>query len=283
MQPVADHRSTELQENASLVPVAAFTSNRDDVTRSSHRRSRQFKRKSSAIDVAMDDDEEEDEDEEPPPKKTSRKRTSQGIHGAMWDAMFQLLLGYKNKHGDTLVPYGYHADPKLGNWVSTQRIVYAKKELLDHRVRRLNYIGFVWKQCRPWIDVYQRLVSYKEDHGGSTLVPSNYGADPQLGNWVHEQRQLLRKKKLPQDRITLLKSINFKQDANEVIRNIKWTTMYRRLVSYKEEHGGSTLVPKEYEQDPQLGSWVSTQRQRCKKKERVKLLNDIHFVWSARK
>ena len=76
MQPVADHRSAGLQENSSLVP-AAFTSKRDDVTRSSRRR--RLKSKSSAIAVAMDDDNEniDDEEEDSRPKKNSRTRTLQ--------------------------------------------------------------------------------------------------------------------------------------------------------------------------------------------------------------
>jgi len=43
--------------------------------------------------------------------------------------------------------------------------------------------------------------------------------------------------------------------------------MYRWLVSYKEEHPGSTLVPRIYDKNPKLlGRWVSTQRSKCKKK-----------------
>ena len=57
--------------------------------------------------------------------------------------------------------------------------------------------------------------------------------------------------------------------------------MYQRLLSFREEHAGSTLVPMKYDTDPQLGKWVSTQRSKCKKKQRVKLLNDINFVWNV--
>jgi hypothetical protein len=39
----------------------------------------------------------------------------------------------------------------------------------------------------------------------------------------------------------------------------QWEEMYQRLVRYKEEHG-ECLVPRKYEADPKLSSWVETQR-----------------------
>jgi len=133
------------------------------------------------------------------------------------------------------------------------------------------------------MDMFKRLLSYKAEHDGSTLVPRTYYVDPQLGRWVRNQRILLKKKKLPNDRANLLKSIDFTWDASikEDIDKNKWLDMYERLVSYTEEHDGSTLVPRKYHVDPKLGGWVHNQRQGCRKKERVKLLNDVDFVWNA--
>ena len=176
-------------------------------------------------------------------------------------------------------------DRKLGKWVSDQRTAYDKKKLLESRVQRLNSIGFAWKQYAPWINMYQRIISYKVDHNGSTSVPQYYDVDPQLGNWVNHQRRVFKKNKMPKERANLLKSIDFTWDAGMTrwMRNGKWMDMYQRLVSYKDEHNGSTLVPSKYKEDPKLGNWVSTQRYECKKKERVKLLNDINFLWKVRK
>ena len=56
--------------------------------------------------------------------------------------------------------------------------------------------------------------------------------------------------------------------------------MYKRLEKYKQEYN-STCVPQKYKADPQLGLWVSYQRQQCKKKELVDLLNRIGFAWGA--
>ena len=152
-------------------------------------------------------------------------------------------------------------------------------------MRHLNSIGFIWRlQARiPWMDMFHRLVTYKEEHNGPTMVPHSYDEDPQLGQWVHNQRDYFRNNKTPNDQVTLLKSIHFARDARKAMAEIVWIDMYQRLVSYQEEHDGSTLVPQKYINDLELGKWVSTQRLRCKQEKRVQLLNDIDFVWNARK
>jgi hypothetical protein len=74
--------------------------------------------------------------------------------------------------------------------------------------------------------------------------------------------------------------------ASELRFNARWNVMFERLKEYKEEHG-NCLVPQRYEDDPQLGKWVSMQRTISilddkAKQERIDKLNSIGFVWSAR-
>jgi len=58
--------------------------------------------------------------------------------------MFELLLEYKDQHGNTLVPQSYDRNPKLGNWVNYQRKMHSKKKLSSTCVLHLESIGFVW-------------------------------------------------------------------------------------------------------------------------------------------
>jgi len=198
-----------------------------------------------------------------------------------WESMFQLLLEYKGQHGNTLVPSKYNKNPQFGKWVQHQRHFYSKKELSSNLVLRLESIGFVW--CvqilivdTNWDAMYQLLLEYKDQHG-STLVPAKYNKNAQLGNWVGTQRKFHSKEQLSSNRVLRLKSIGFVFDAYEN----NWMHMYHRLCSYKEKHGGSTTVPRLYAKDPSLGFWVKLQRCKCKQKDRVKLLDDIGFVWDA--
>jgi hypothetical protein len=187
-------------------------------------------------------------------------------HGEKWMEMYQRLVAYKLKYKSTCVPKRYKDDPQLGIWVRYQRQSCKDKD----RIRLLNAIGFQWVgRVDTWKAMYQRLVAYKAKYN-TTLVPERYKEDPQLGLWVHHQRQCCKDK----DRIDLLNSIGFHWD----VRTDNWMEMYQLLVAYKQKHN-TTRVPRG---DSQLGLWVFTQRQCCKQPYRVGLLNAIGFEWNAR-
>lgn len=59
-----------------------------------------------------------------------------------WDEKFQMLQGWKNKHGDCNVTRAQ--DPTLGRWVALQRENYKKRKLDENKVERLNEISFAW-------------------------------------------------------------------------------------------------------------------------------------------
>jgi hypothetical protein len=129
--------------------------------------------------------------------------------------------------------------------------------------------------------MYRRLVAYKKERT-STIVPTEYQSDPSLGNWVHTQRSYYNRKELHNDRINHLESIGFVWDPCDM----KWMEIYYRLVAYKMQHD-STVVPYRCTEDPSLGLWVYTQRKvndnGMLSRKRLKLLNSINFVWSAKK
>ena len=73
----------------------------------------------------------------------------------------------------------------------------------------------------------------------------------------------------------------------------KWDTKFHELVAYKNAHGGSCNVPQGYAENPQLGRWVSYQRQQYNKfqqdpstssmtQERIERLESIAFQWNGR-
>jgi len=128
-----------------------------------------------------------------------------------------------------------------------------------------------------WNDMFELLLEYKAQHG-NTLVPRRYDKNPQLGKWVDIQRWRYSKTQLSSTRILRLESIGFVFAVNEN----NWMHMYRQLCFYKEKEG-STTVPHKYTKNPALAPWVCHQRHHCKNKERVKLLEDIDFVWGPRK
>jgi hypothetical protein len=69
-----------------------------------------------------------------------------------WEAQFARLVAYKAAHGDCSVPIkGWAEDPRLGRWVSNQRMLKRKLDrgessegMTAERAARLTAIGFVW-------------------------------------------------------------------------------------------------------------------------------------------
>ena len=133
-----------------------------------------------------------------------------------------------------------------------------------------------------WNKMYQKLLVYKMEHG-NTRVPQQYRLDRQLGEWVHNQRQAYKKKKMPVERANLLDSLGFHWVTQ--YKN-PWDKMYARLLDYRNEHNGDTNVALRYEKDPMLGKWTCNQRYNYKNgkmsAEHASLLTSIGFDWDTR-
>jgi len=57
-----------------------------------------------------------------------------------WMEMYRRLVRYNEKYGTTCVPTKWKKDPKLANWVVTQRMNCKEQ----YRIDLLNRIGFIW-------------------------------------------------------------------------------------------------------------------------------------------
>jgi hypothetical protein len=195
---------------------------------------------------------------------------------ASWEEYFHLLVEYENKHKITTVP---RSDLPLGPWAEKQRKAYREGTLSNSRVERLNSIGFSWRfeKGLQWMEVYNRLISYKEQHDGSTNVPQSSKEYCMLGRWVSQQRVRYRGGTLSKTKIALLESIGFQW---QLLDKNHWMKMYQRLVEYKKKNG-TAGVPQRCKADPKLSKWVHNQRQRCRHKDQMKLLNAIGFEWQS--
>ena len=56
--------------------------------------------------------------------------------------MYQKIVAYKMLHKNTIVPFHYQEDPKLGRWVCHQRLRHKDNSILPKRVYLLKSIGF---------------------------------------------------------------------------------------------------------------------------------------------
>ncbi|GFH44736.1 hypothetical protein CTEN210_01210 [Chaetoceros tenuissimus] len=157
-------------------------------------------------------------------------------------------------------------------------------------------------QNELWMTQYNALVQFKKVHGHIRVKQDKENS--QLGNWVVNQRVLYKKL---QERIKNAKGevecIHMTTDRIKMLNNIgfvwtplddKWMARYNALKGYKEKNGHCKVKRSE---NKELEVWIQKQRTSYKKlqqrindgtkdaeskrmtKNRIKLLNDIGFVW----
>uniref|UniRef100_UPI00214BFF36 helicase associated domain-containing protein n=1 Tax=Chlamydia suis TaxID=83559 RepID=UPI00214BFF36 len=196
----------------------------------------------------------------------------------VWEKNFLELQRFREEHGHCKVPQRYPQNPDLGSWASVQRKTFKSSELSEDRIARLEEIGFVWDVTEEaWEKNFLELKRFQEEHG-HCKVPQRYPQNPDLGSWVSTQRVDFKKGKLSEDKIERLEELGFVWDVAEEA----WEKNFLELQRFREEHG-HCKVPQGYPQNPQLASWVSTQRADFKKgklsEDKIARLEEIGFVW----
>lgn len=112
-----------------------------------------------------------------------------------WNEYLRQLLSFKSKLGHCCVPYKYKLNPALSRWVRRQRYQYKLKiegrpgGITESRVAILEKAGFVWNaHGQKWQNRWNELMAYCFENGHGN-VPHNYRQNPELANWVKNQRR----------------------------------------------------------------------------------------------
>ena len=211
-----------------------------------------------------------------------------------WDGRYEELKQYRSKFGDCNVPQKWGDNPQLGQWVNTQRQQYRLyKEgkdscMTEERIKKLNDIGFEWVFNFSWDDRYEELKQYRSKFGDCN-VPQKWGDNLQLGRWVQTQRCQYRLYKegkassMTEERIEKLNDVGF-----EWVLTFTWGDRYEEIKAYRSKYGDCN-VPRGWSDNPQLGTWVNSQRyqyrlykegkQSTMTEEKIKKLNGIGFEW----
>jgi len=274
------------------------------------------KSKTDGTDVVMQEDR-ATSPQEPLVAEESRK-TAKLLHGDetkktpgqvaaafRWNQKLKELKAYEAEHGDCLVPQNYSANPPLGSWVSKQRKNYKRlkngrqSSITKGQIEKLETInGWEWvargrhrKNQSIWNLRLFELQKYKQEHG-HLHVPRKYQKSPQLGTWVHNQREQYKLLKngrpsaMTEDRIKKLEAID--GWVWTIFECGNWNVRFSELQKYKQEHG-DCLVPKRYPANPQLGAWVNRKREQYKllkegkmshmTQDHIDSLEELGFVW----
>lgn len=218
----------------------------------------------------------------PPPPITPPVVAFKPPNELAWDARVSELLDYKAVHGDCDVPNTHEDNPSLARWVGDQRRSYKRGAMAQHRIDRLNEIGFVWNKDRKapwkikWDKRFEELQKYMYKYGqiGVTL---NGNVHPQwhaLNEWAHVQRKRRKEDKLSNDLVARLDSIHFLWDVDDFV----WEKHFKLLVQVQTQH-------KNPDDASAFRKWVSKQRELHRDgvlaPDRVAKLNSVHFHWGS--
>jgi hypothetical protein len=200
------------------------------------------------------------------PKPPSNASGRQGRVSA-WEDRLSELADYRKIHGHCNVPQNYSENPKLFQWVATQRSQY-KLQLQGKpsymtlpRLQELESLAFKWDCSGPtWEDRLSELACYCKIHGHCN-VPSRYSENSKLAQWVGNQRKQYRlhlegkTSSMTPFRVQELESVGFEWGFCV----IAWEDRLSELADYRTIHGHCN-VPQNYNENPKLGKWVTAQK-----------------------
>lgn len=199
----------------------------------------------------------------------------------VWNKMFGMLKEFYKNNGHCDVPRNWSENVKLSHWVAHSSKLWKEGKLSQERIKQLESLNFAIidrdaAKKETWEKMFTSLCQFKNIHGHCN-VPQRWAENPELANWVANQRQMKRKNILNEDFLGRLNEIDFVWHTRENL----WEKRFSELLAFTKRYGHCN-VPKDWTENQQLGSWVNNQRRNHKKglldKERVHLLNEIGFL-----
>ena len=137
---------------------------------------------------------------------------------------------------------------------------------------------FSSKHNLKWDHSYKGLLAFCQDHGHCD-VPRFYKKDRSLANWVHRQRDSLKKGALKKDRMGLLDEIFFTWRFEDQYEQ-QWLEKYKGLKCFKKTYGHLR-----FPNSLSLGKWVNQQHVQFAagkvKPERKALLDELDLMGTA--
>ena len=218
---------------------------------------------------------------------------------ASWDLMYLKAAEYAKGSGNLEVPRRYKTPDgySLGNWIFTQRKVYAGLQygnLSQGRIKKLEQIGMIWNSVRDasWQRYFEAVKLYREEHGNLD-IKANYVSPSgiKLGSWLSNLRTYrknnIQSRYLTAERIEALDRLGMVWDVPDYL----WERNYGACVEYHRTHGNLD-VPFDYvtKEGLKLGAWIRNQRSARQGKgrfgrlseEHVRRLEEIGMMWGTK-
>ena len=176
-------------------------------------------------------------------------------------------------------------DRYLSGWITSQRKLYAAKELTKEKIAKLEKLkGWQWSNEEikndQWIEMYSHLKRFAKENGHARVKDKSKFDGIKLGTWVAVQRRRYADKIIDKHQIALLEKL--KKWSWDPIED-DWKESHQEFIAFVNKNIGKrprAHIPEEYE----LAQWVGVQRSAFKAKrmapERIKKLNQTkHWSW----
>ena len=219
-----------------------------------------------------------------------RIRELESIHGWTWNPFgdawnqtFKRLATIAAKSPSGL-PKTF-PDRYLSGWITSQRKLYAAKELTKEKIAKLEKLkGWQWSNEEikndQWMEMYSHLKRFAKENGHARVRDKSKFDGIKLGTWVAVQRRRHADKTIGKHQIALLEKL--KKWSWDPIED-DWKESHQEFIAFVNKNNGKrprVHIPEEYE----LAQWVGVQRSAFKAKrmapERIRKLNQTkHWSW----
>jgi hypothetical protein len=199
---------------------------------------------------------------QPPRPKVDRQKAKE----ARWRAKLDQYCELEAQHVDE-GPLPLYKNKALRPWISRMRELYKNGQLRPEIIAEFEARGFVFDghaaALREWEASLEKLRAFK-DKFGHLRVPSSYCDDPDLGKWLANQQEGMRKGKLKPDKLRRLKALGVtpRQEVDGVkSKNVHispWLKTLREIQAILDaEHDGR--LPKVGRFPERLRIWLRVQ------------------------
>ncbi|MEZ5482880.1 MAG: Helicase associated domain protein [Porticoccaceae bacterium] len=195
----------------------------------------------------------------------------------VWHERFAQLKNYYEEHGNSNVPSTWEKDPRLSNWVKTQRQQYQLGILTEDKIKKLESIDFSWSIVQfAWNENYKKLKDYFISFGNSA-IKKDY--DESLYNWVCTQRKNNEDGLLSDLKVELLNELDFSWERSTAGKD--WDSRFEEVKQFFDSTGGFPNA-----REPIIGMWCVFQREKFRSGDlsvyKINKLDSIEFNWEPR-
>ena len=197
-----------------------------------------------------------------------------------WDYLYQEVKEYFEEHETTTLPEKYYGKSGLclSFWLGKQRRAYAKGELTDEQMRKMDEIGYPFKpevshvavaNRKKWLDKYKIVKEYLALHKGEKIDSEVEYKGIKIIDWIRQQRNFIQCGVFSDDRVDLFQELDWQSVLDNLVSH--WDIMYEAALEYFEKHGMDAKIERGIIVDgTELLNWIFSEKKIVNGKSKIK-------------